>query len=153
MAKGLYTPVNPQKYLGDPTKIRFLSSWELRFFEFCDKSDTIIKWGSEEFKIPYFNPIYKQIRQYIPDVLIKYKDRTGNLITEVVEIKPSKEAQVKAKMSNYDKVMLVINTAKWRAAGSFCASHGIRFRVLTEAGSILIGPNGEQTHSKNGLFK
>lgn len=60
MAKGRYTPQHPEKYLGDPTKIRFLSSWELRFFQACDMNPNILKWGSEEFKVPYWHPIKKK---------------------------------------------------------------------------------------------
>ena len=132
MAKGLYTPINPEKYLGNPTKIRFLSSWELAFMNFCDKNPNIIKWGSEEFKIPYYNPIKQKMTNYIPDFIIKYKDRDGNLLTEVIEIKPQKQTTIQKKNSTYDKVQLVINHAKWQAAEAFCTKHGIKFRVLTE---------------------
>ena len=57
MAKGLFRPTRPEKYLGDITKIRFMSSWERSFMVFCDTNPNVIKWGSEEFKIKYFNPI------------------------------------------------------------------------------------------------
>lgn len=158
MAKGLFKPLNPEKYLGDPNKIRFLSSWELRFMNFCDSNPSIIKWGSEELRIPYYHPIHKNVRQYYPDFIIRYQDKNGQLHTELIEIKPSKEATVpktnkKGKINTYDAAALIINHAKWQAAGSWCASRKIKFRVLTESGSILIGPNGEQQHSPNGLFK
>ena len=61
MAKGLFKPTNPEKYLGDIGKIRFMSSWELRFMNFCDTNPNVIKWGSEEFKIAYFNPIKNKV--------------------------------------------------------------------------------------------
>jgi hypothetical protein len=138
MAKGLFTPRNPEKYLGDPSKIRFLSSWERMFMEFCDKNVNVIKWGSEEFKVPYVHPIKKnadgspKVCNYIPDFIIKYQDRDGKMLTEVIEIKPHKQTVIGKKVSTYDKVQLVINDAKWRSAKSFCDNHGIKFRVLTE---------------------
>ena len=132
MAKGLYTPRNPEKYLGDPRKIRFLSSWELSFMNFCDTNPNVIAWGSEEFRVKYFNPIKNKVCDYIPDFIVKYKDAQGNVITEVIEIKPLKETALKPKMSAYDKVALVVNHAKWTAAKAMCDAAGIRFRVLTE---------------------
>jgi hypothetical protein len=148
MAKGLYTPLNPQKYLGDPSKIRFLSSWELSFMQFCDKNPNVIAWGSEEFRVPYWNPVKKTTCSYIPDFIIKYKDAQGNLITEVIEIKPLKESVVKPKMSAYDKVALVINHAKWTAAKALCDAAGIRFRVLTEQELFRQNPNPKTKRGK-----
>lgn len=60
MAKGLFVPQNPQKYLGDIRKIRFMSSWELRFMQVCDMNPNVLQWGSEEFRVKYFNPIKKK---------------------------------------------------------------------------------------------
>lgn len=133
MAKGMFKPIHPEKYLGDFTKIRFLSSWESRFMIFCDTNPNVISWGSEEFKVPYFNPVKNKVCNYIPDFIIKYQDANGNLITEVIEIKPLKESVLKPKMSTYDKVALVINHAKWTACKSMCDAAGIKFRVITEA--------------------
>jgi len=154
MAKGLYTPLNPGKYMGDPRKIRFLSAWEQRVMVFCDTNPHVIQWGSEEMKIPYLNPIKKKVCMYIPDFIIRYKNKAGAIITEVVEVKPSKEALLKAKMTNYDKVCLVINTAKWQAARILCDKHGVTFRILTEKGSMTVDPNGLPIQlTDQGLFK
>lgn len=134
MAKGLYRPIHPEKYLGDPTKIRFLSSWERVFMQVCDVNPNIIAWGSEEFRIPYFHPIKQKVTNYIPDFIIKYKDKNGVVLTKVIEIKPKKEVFYKGrkKISTYDQVQLVINHAKWTAAKAFCETHKISFEVLTE---------------------
>jgi hypothetical protein len=141
MAKGLYTPINVEKYLGDPSKIRFLSAWELRFMDFCDKNPNILYWGSEEFRIPYMNPIKKKVCNYFPDFIVKYKNAKGQVLTEVIEIKPSCQAyslsNKKKKPSTYDAVQMIINEAKWTAAKAFCESHGITFRVLTEKDLFL----------------
>jgi hypothetical protein len=132
MAKGLYTPINPEKYLGDVRKIRFLSSWELRFMNFCDTNPNVLQWGSEEFKIRYHNPIKNKTCNYIPDFIVKYKDRNGMIVTEVIEIKPRCQTVASKKPTTYDKVQLVINHAKWTAAKAFCDLHSIKFKVLTE---------------------
>lgn len=132
MAKGLFTPKNPEKYLGDITKIRFLSSWELKFMIMCDTNPYILKWGSEEFRVKYWNPLKNKVCDYIPDFIIKYKNKHDEVITEVIEIKPKKQSVISKKMSDYDKAALIVNQAKWSAAVSLCESYGIKFRVLTE---------------------
>ena len=132
MAKGLFTPKNPEKYLGDITIFRFLSSWELIFMIMCDTKPYILKWGSEEFRVKYWNPLKNKVCDYIPDFIIKYKNKHDEVITEVIEIKPKKQSVISKKMSDYDKAALIVNQAKWSAAVSLCESHGIKFRVLTE---------------------
>lgn len=131
-SKGVYTPKYPEKYLGDPTKIRFLSSWEHRFFIAADLNPNVLKWGSEEFKVHYFHPIKKKVCTYIPDIWMQYRDKEGKIHTEVIEIKPKKQAVISKNMSTYDKVQLVINHAKWTAAKAICDAGGIKFRVVTE---------------------
>lgn len=141
MAKGLFMPTHPEKYLGDPRKIRFLSSWERVFMQFCDTNPNILQWGSEEFRVKYWNPVKQKVCEYIPDFIIKYQDNKGTLLTEVIEIKPKKQSVLSQKMSNYDKVQLVINHAKWTAAKAVCDSHGIKFRIVTE--DELFGKSGK----------
>lgn len=98
----------------------------------CDMNPKIIQWGSEEFRVKYFNPIKKKVCDYIPDFIVKYEDRHGNIITEVIEIKPRKQTVPDKRASLYDQVSLAVNHAKWAAAKVVCESHGIRFRVATE---------------------
>jgi hypothetical protein len=145
MAKGLYTPVNLEKYLGDPAKIRFLSRWELRFMVFCDTNRDVIAWGSEEIKLAYAHPIKNRVAMYIPDFVIKFKDKDDRIRTEIVEIKPMKETVLTERSSNYDKISIAVNHAKWAAAEAFCAQNGMKFRVLTEQ-SIFAG--GKKAPSK-----
>jgi hypothetical protein len=64
MAKGIYNVKNPEKYLGDPRKVRFLSSWELTFMVNCDTNPNIIQWGSEEFSVKYWNPVKTKVCSY-----------------------------------------------------------------------------------------
>lgn len=133
----MYKPLKPEKYLGDINKIRFLSSWELKFMDFCDKNPNILKWGSEEFKIPYYHPIKKKICNYFPDFIIKYKNSAGEILTEVIEIKPYNQMVEAKKSTTYDKVQLIINHAKWTSAKAFCDSHSIKFKILTERDLFL----------------
>lgn len=137
--KGLFRPKNPQKYLGDPSKIVFRSSWELRLFQWLDATPAVIQWASEEFSIPYLSPIDAKVHQYYPDALVVYRDKFGNVQKELVEIKPYKETVATPKMSEQDKMALVVNTAKWKAAAAFAGQNGLKFRVLTEKSMFAQG--------------
>ena len=48
--KGKYKPRNPRKYRGDPNRVTYRSLWERKFMVYCDDSDAILEWGSEEKK-------------------------------------------------------------------------------------------------------
>lgn len=98
----------------------------------CDMNPNVLQWGSEEFRVKYYNPIKKKICDYIPDFIIKYKDRNGNIITEVIEIKPMKQTVLTKKSSMYDQIAIAVNHSKWAAAKAICESHGMRFRIATE---------------------
>ena len=91
--KRKYTPVNPQKYEGNPNNIIMRSSWETRFASWCDKSDHVIKWKSEETVVPYRSPIDDRIHRYFIDFTITIKDRHDQLNTYLVEIKPKVQTQ------------------------------------------------------------
>jgi len=54
--KGKYKPIYPAKYIGNINTIIYRSLWERRFMLYCDKSDQIIRWSSEELHIPYLSP-------------------------------------------------------------------------------------------------
>ena len=64
--KGRYTPQNPQKYRGDHRNIIYRSLWERKFMVYCDQSDNIIEWGSEEVIIPYISPLDGRMHRYFP---------------------------------------------------------------------------------------
>ena len=70
---------------------------------------------------------------YFPDALVIYKDKTGAVRKEIIEIKPLKETVLTNKSSTYDRINIAINEAKWKAAIAFAQQHGLEFRVLTEA--------------------
>ena len=85
---GRFKPKNYKKYKGDPTKIFYRSLWERRFMVYCDGSASILEWGSEEVIIPYRSPLDNRVHRYFPDFYIKYKNKQGKIIREIIEVKP-----------------------------------------------------------------
>ena len=83
--KGFFKPKNPTKYKGDPTKIIYRSSWELRLMAYLDDHPNVVQWGSEEFSIPYRSPIDNKIHRYFPDFWVKQivDGKTEVLVLEV----------------------------------------------------------------------
>jgi len=137
--QGKFKPKNPQKYDGNPTEIYFRSSYELKMFQYCDLTESVISYQSEEFCIPYRSPIDGHIHRYFPDMKLKYKDKNGNYRTLVVEIKPAKDLKMpetnpkrRTKSWAYSVKMWVVNQAKWEACREYCKDRGWEFKVFTE---------------------
>lgn len=130
--KARFIPKNPQKYVGDPDKIFARSSWEVSCMKYFDSRESIIRWGSEEFSIPYLSPLDNAVHNYFPDFFVEYMRDDGEIIKEVIEVKPLHETDAKNAKSDRSKNALVINEAKWKAAADFCEKRGLKFRVLTE---------------------
>lgn len=136
--KGKFRPSNPKKYKGDPTNIVYRSLWELKFMNYCDKNQNILKWWSEELAIPYKSPIDNRIHKYFPDFYIKYVDTKGNVKESLIEIKPSKQVRepkkqkVRSKKYVSEVVEYAKNQAKWEAAKDYCDDRKWEFKVLTE---------------------
>lgn len=129
-ATGIYIPQHPEKYVGKGSII-YRSSWEIVFCRFCDNHPSVTQWASESISIPYRNPVTGKQSRYIPDFFVMYQDKNGQNHGELIEIKPKKEMMEHAK-SQRDKLVAVINAAKWQAAQAFCAANGLKFRVVTE---------------------
>ena len=130
-AQGYYIPKNPEKYVGTG-KIRYRSSWEMVFCQFCDNNSKIIQWASESIQIPYRNPLTGKQTIYIPDFLVVYQSK-GKTVTELIEIKPKSQTMITEKTrSARDKAAIAVNTCKWQAANAWCKRMGITFRVITE---------------------
>ena len=130
-ANGLYTIMNPQKYIGTG-RPRYRSGWEHAFMRFCDVNEHIVKWSSESVRIPYFNPVKGQRTTYVPDFLIQYRNRNNRVVTELIEIKPKGQSIVESKQNNAQRAVVAVNHAKWEAAQAWCKQQGIMFRVITE---------------------
>ena len=130
--QGTYIPKNPEKYIHSNSKMNenskypvYRSSWELKFFRYCDLKDSIKLWTSEPFGIEYISPLDNRIHRYYPDFFIIYNDKKI-----LIEIKP--KSQTLNPKSAYDKQQHAVNMAKWSAAKAVCDSKGIEFLVLTE---------------------
>ena len=131
-AQGFYTPKNPQKYVGKHTP-RYRSGWELTFMNFCDNNDSIIYWASEAIKVPYKHPLTGKPTIYVPDFFVVYRNKRGQQIAEVVEIKPKKQSIIESKKASAkDRAVVAVNHAKCAAANAYCKAQGLTFRVITE---------------------
>lgn len=114
--RGRYRPKNAWKYNGKINRITYRSLWERRFMLYCDRSDQVLKWSSEELHIPYISPKDDRWHNYYPDFMVNTRD--GRII--LVEIKPHYQKKWK------------VNQAKWAAAQEYCDSKGYEFKVMTE---------------------
>ena len=83
---------------------------------YCDKSDQVFKWSSEELHIPYISPKDGDWHNYYPDFMVNTSN--GRII--MVEIKPYYQQSYK------------VNQAKWSFAREYCHKHGYEFKVMTE---------------------
>jgi hypothetical protein len=132
--KGFFKPKNPQKYRGNPTNIVYRSSWECKMMTYVDQHPDVVEWGSEEFSIPYVSPIDGKIHRYFPDFWIKKKD---NEIL-VVEIKPNVQTKPPKPQKRITKRYVTevrtwgINSAKWKAAKSYCDDRKWKFIIMDE---------------------
>ena len=116
--KGKYIPKNPDKYDGNIKQIIYRSSWERLFMVYCDRSEQVLSWSSEEIKIPY--RFEEKIRTYYPDFWVDMIDKDGNRVQKLIEIKPHHQKKMK------------VNIAKWTAAIMYGKTNEMEFLVLTE---------------------
>lgn len=100
--------------------------------KWLDGNDAVLRWGAEELSIPYVSPLDGRMHRYYPDMIIMYKDASGNIRKEIIEIKPYKESIPTPRMSERDAQALAVNQAKWAFAKKFAEQNGATFRVLTE---------------------
>lgn len=136
--QGRYTVVNKEKYCGTKSEIRYLSSYELQVFKYLDRTPSILLWAAENVIVPYFNPLKQRQARYIVDVYIKYRNKNGEIIEELIEIKPYSQTirpdKGRKKKSTYEDQMAtwITNQAKWTAAQQYAKERGWKFRILTE---------------------
>jgi hypothetical protein len=135
---GRFTPRNPKKYMGDPTKIVYRSSWEAKVMTYFDKTDEIIAWASEELPIPYISPVDKKPHRYFPDFIVKSRTKDGKIKTMMVEVKPYKqtiEPKIRKRITKQyiaEVVTWSVNSAKWAAAEEYCKDRGWEFQKWHE---------------------
>ena len=136
---GKYRLRHPKKYKGDPTNIVYRSLWERKFMNYCDLTENVSEWQSEEFWIPYRSPIDNRVHRYFPDFYIKYKDSSGKRRSVVIEVKPKSQTKMppqnpkkRTKSWAYSVRTYAVNQAKWKAAREFCADCNFEFKIMTE---------------------
>ena len=142
--KGIYNLKNPKKYLGDPRKVIWRSTWERKLMRKCDDNSKIIKWASEEIIIPYYNPVKKRKARYYPDFYMELIDKDNNRKKLLIEVKPLKETMPpkykrRTKNALIAEALWAQNQAKWKAAREFCLDHGWEFQLMTEKELFIDG--------------
>jgi len=135
--QGIFTPVNKDKYIGNGNP-RYLSSWELKFFRWCDNNPNVIEWASESTIIPYVSPLDNRPHRYMVDNTLKILEH-GKIAKYLIEVKPKKQTIKPSQHGNkkkstilYENAEYLRNTAKWSAAKKWCEKRGYKFQILTE---------------------
>ena len=134
---GIYTPINPAKYIGRK-KPEYRSSWEMKFFVWCDKNPNVLEWASESTIVPYISPVDGRPHRYFVDFAIALKEPTG-VVKYLIEIKPECQTKPPKKHGNkkqstilYETAMYAVNQAKWEAAKKWASQKGFIFKLITE---------------------
>ena len=143
---GKFKPMNPDKYVGDPTSIVWRSLWELQVMREFDRNPNVIRWASEETVIPYISPLDGRRHRYFPDFWAEVITPAGTTKRMLVEVKPyaqtvqpkpppavAKTGKVR-RNSRFMKELqtYAVNQAKWNAAQMFCEQRGWDFEIITE---------------------
>jgi hypothetical protein len=137
--QGFFKPLNPKKYIGDPTNIVYRSGWEHRCMQMFDTNPNIVRWGSEEIIIPYVSPIDNKVHRYFTDFYVEAVGRDGETKKMLLEVKPKAQTQEPKKPSRKTKKYITevmtygVNQAKWKAAEEYCRHKGWEFKVITES--------------------
>ena len=106
--------------------------------QWCDTQPNVLKWASEEFSIPYVSPKDGKVHRYYPDFLIEYRDTSGKVKKQIIEVKPKRQTKPPERKSRvtksylYEAATYEINMAKWKAAVEFAKDNGIEFKIITE---------------------
>ena len=137
--QGRFYPKNKKKYKGDSSNIIYRSLWERKLMNYCDLTESVLEWQSEEIIIPYLSPIDNKIHRYFPDFLIRIKESSGETKTYLIEVKPKKqtiepEKNPKRRTKRWLNEVYTwqVNQAKWKAAEEFCKDRMWYFKILTE---------------------
>lgn len=137
--RGVFRAHNPHKYKGDPTKIVYRSRWELICMQKFDSHPDVLEWSSEEIILRYRSPVDGKVHRYFPDFWVKKKDRLGNIVQDLIEVKPYNQTKPPTIMEGkpnkryLNEVMTWgINSAKWNVAREYCKDKGWNFVLITE---------------------
>lgn len=143
---GKFMPSNPQKYKGNISKIEYRSLWELSFMRWCNDSNQVKRWNSEEVIVPYISQADQgKKRRYYVDFWVLFDDGQEFIF----EVKPFKETMppVRPKTNSpaaqkrlmKEAYTYQVNQDKWKAAVKVANSKGWKFRILTEKSLAKFG--------------
>lgn len=107
--------------------IIYRSSYEKKFIRWLEKSDRVLRWGSECICIPYTGAD-GQPHHYYPDYVVEFTNGTKSLI----EIKPYNQTVRPDPRCQWAVEEFKKNVLKWLAAEEFCKRNGMSFKVITE---------------------
>jgi hypothetical protein len=140
--QGYYKLNNPDKYIGDPSKIIYRSSWEYRFCKYCDDGENVLKWSSEPIAVKYVSPIDGKEHNYYIDFYARIQ-KGDEEVDYLVEVKPEASLErpimesgsmtvKRLKNYNYALQTWIINRAKFQAAKKHAEMNGYKFVIVTE---------------------
>lgn len=159
-SQGYYKVENTEKYVGDPTKVIYRSSWEFAFAKYCDVSPSILKWSSEPISVPYYDKVSKLVecqkygldpsnpsnwekKNYNIDFWCVVDNGDGTYKKLFIEIKPSNKLikptpppkdspiAVQKKFNAIAKEYL-INEEKFKAMKRYAEANNAEFHIFTE---------------------
>lgn len=136
--KGVFKPINPKKYKGNPTNIIYRSLLELKVMIRFDNDPNIIEWSSEEHIVPYKCKTDNKLHRYFPDFVAKMRKPDGKIVTHMIEVKPASQTIPpvkgnKKKQTYLTEVMTYAkNHSKWEYAREYCKDRGWLFTIITE---------------------
>jgi hypothetical protein len=104
---------------------------------FCDKTESILKWSSEEIAIPYYFHIDKKMHKYYVDFVIQLKEKNNEIKTYLIEIKPYEQTVQPIRRKATKKYLREIyewekNKSKWSSAIEYAKDKKWEFKILTE---------------------
>ena len=146
--KGKYSPKNPSKYMGNPTKVIYRSLWERKMMSWMDNNPSVLRWGSEEVIVMYVSPVDGKRHRYYVDFIMEAKNKKKEIETFLIEVKPKKQTSPPIKPKKKTKTFITetkaysVNKAKWEAAEKVCVSRGWKFMIITEDTLFKKEPNG-----------
>jgi hypothetical protein len=147
---GWYVLQNPQKYIGEKTKVNYKSNLEERVMFWLDNNLKVLKWAYENVAIDYPKPVFMNGRlhhiethKYFLDFyveLLENDQSIGKYIIEVKSksatrppIKPKKITKKSQERYMQECATYVVNSNKWSAAKKFADTNGIKFKMLLDS--------------------
>lgn len=106
--------------------------------QWCDLTESVVGWTSENVIVPYISPVDGAWHRYFVDFGIKVKNKEGKEDFYLVEIKPKKERTMPVQPSRctqkYKNALetWLVNKAKWDAATAYAEQRGWKFLLIDD---------------------